>query len=480
MSIKIFDEPPKDKPAAGADHSEPAQSPERQTEPVAPAPDPVLAVSDANPAPRRTSFFEESHVETGKMDPGDMEAVSNEVIDRINRDYPPATLQRPTDADRKDVGERIGVLVTQAMRKRHLSLGADLENALASDLARRLMGLGFLDLLLPPGRKDLSEITVYSSGLVQVMKKGHVRWENVDVSPSAEEIERVIDRLLGPQNKSLNETNPSINAKIPRTKDNPGGGRVKALHKAIVPPGRNSSLNIRLFEQKPVQPEWLLERRVMTAEMMDFLKFAMEKGLRILITGETRTGKTTMLSALCNFLPKGWRILKIEDPEEIWIDRPTVQTVEARPQAIGTEVKPYTLADGVDDAMRMSPDYLIIGEVRDGKAAQALFRAMMTGHSGACTFHASSPREAASRLATIMGADAGVRKADANQMVADALDLLVQLGIRREQRRVTAIAKIRHELKSGEVWFDPLYQYNENSTADDPLWEKEAEFEQEG
>jgi pilus assembly protein CpaF len=480
MPIKIFDDTPKEKPATGSGNSEHALPPEKQVEPLLPASESQPIFGEENPAPCRPSFFEESHTDTGNLEAGALEAVSNEVIDRINRDYPPSTLQRPTETDRKEVTEKIGVLVTQAMRKHHLTPGAEAENDLAADLARRLMGLGFLDLLLPPARNDLSEITVYSSGLVQIMKKGQVRWENVNMSPSPEEIERVIDRLLGPQNKSLNETNPSINAKIPRTKDNPGGGRVKALHKAIVPPGRNSSLNIRLFEQKPVQPEWLLERKVMTSEMMAFLKKAMESGLRILITGETRTGKTTLLSALCNYLPKGWRILKIEDPEEIWIDRPTVQTVEARPQAIGTEVKPYTLADGVDDAMRMSPDYLIIGEVRDGRAAQALFRAMMTGHSGACTFHASNPREAASRLATIMGADAGVRKADANQMVADALDLLVQLGIRGEQRRVTAIAKIRHELKSGEVWFDPLYQYNEHSTADNPLWDKEAEFGQEG
>jgi pilus assembly protein CpaF len=102
-----------------------------------------------------------------------------------------------------------------------------------------------------------------------------------------------------------------------------------------------------------------------------------------------------LLSALCNFLPPAWRIVKIEDPEEIRGNRPTVQTVEARPQAVGAEVKPYTLADEVDNAMRMSPDYLVIGEVHDGMAAMSLFRALMTGHSGACTFHADSPREAA-------------------------------------------------------------------------------------
>ncbi len=400
--------------------------------------------------------------------------VATEVIDAINREYPPGVLQRPSEEGRQRVAERIAGLVSMALRRRGTNPGAAFEEELTGELARRLMGLGFLDLLLPPARSDLSEIAVYSSGLVQVMKKGSVRWESVALAPEAEEIERVLDRLLGPQNKSLNETNPSINAKLPRTEDNPGGGRVKALHRAIVPPGRNHAINIRLYEQKPVLPEWLVERQALSAEMMDTLRRAMESGERLLITGGTRTGKTTMLSALCNFLPGPWRILKIEDPEEIWIDRQTVQTIEARPQAVGTEVRPYTLADGVDDAMRMSPDYLIIGEVRDGRAAQALFRAMMTGHSGACTFHADSPREAASRLATIMGADAGVKKADANQMTADSVDVLVQIGIRHEKRCVTTIAKVARELKGGEVWFEPLYLYDESSKPEEPRWRRPA------
>lgn len=190
----------------------------------------------------------------------------------------------------------------------------------------------------------------------------------------------------------------------------------------------------------------------------------------------TRTGKTTLLSALCNFLPSIWRIVKIEDPEEIWVDRPTVQTVEARPQAVGTDVRPYTLADGVDDAMRMSPDYLVIGEDRDGIAAMSLFRALMTGHSGACTFHADSPREAARRLATVMGADAGVKPHEANQMICDAVDLLVQIGIRHEVRRVIAISNVSKDLKNGDVYFEPIYRYREESSAVEPYWEKIGEL----
>ncbi len=403
-------------------------------------------------------------------------AVINEVIDQVNQEFPPALLQSPTESDRQRIQERVVAVVGASLRKRSLRPGFQYEVQMAEELTRRIVGLGFLDLLLPPARTDISEITIYSGGLVQIMRKGSVRWENVESRPIAGEIWRVLDRLLGPQNKTLNETNPSINAKLPSTQHNPGGGRIKALHPIITPPGRNPSINIRLYEQKPVKPEWLLERSVMTAEMMELLRIAMENGYRILISGGTRTGKTTLLSAICNFLPGAWRIVKIEDPEEIWIDRPTVQTVEARPQAVGTDVKPYTLADGVDDAMRMSPDYLIIGEVRDGRAAMSLFRALMTGHSGACTFHADSPREAARRLATVMGADAGVRSHEANQMIADAVDLLVQIGIRHETRRVTAIANLAKELKNGDVWFDPIYRYDENSLSGEPRWEQVGEL----
>ncbi|MBI4928749.1 MAG: Flp pilus assembly complex ATPase component TadA, partial [Anaerolineae bacterium] len=114
---------------------------------------------------------------------------------------------------------------------------------------------------------------------------------------------------------------------------------------------------------------------------------------------------------------------------------------------------------------------------RDGTAAMSLFRALMTGHSGACTFHADSPREAARRLATVMGADAGVRAHEANQMIGDAVDLLVQIGIRHEVRRVVQIANVSKELKGGDVWFEPIYRYNEQSPVSSPAWEKLGELQ---
>jgi pilus assembly protein CpaF len=405
------------------------------------------------------------------------EVVANEVIDQINREFPVETLRSPSDSDRQRIQERINALVGVSFRRNNTYSGYQTDSALAAELGRRLMGLGFLDLLLPPARTDLSEICIYSSGLVQVMKKNSVRWETLpELIPDPGEINRVLDRILGPQNKSLNEANPTVNAKLPTTPHNPGGGRVKALHPVIAPPGCNPSINIRLFEQKPVLPDWILDREMMSAEMMDLLQAAIEQGYRILITGGTRTGKTTLLSTLCNFLPSTWRIVKIEDPEEIWIDRPTVQTIEARPAALGTEIEPYTLANGVDDALRMSPDYLILGEVRDGHAGLSLFRAMMTGHSGACTFHADNPREAVRRLTTVLGADAGVSPSDALQLIAEAIDLLVQIGIRGEVRRVTVIANVVKELTNGDIRFEPIYLLDDPSPEGQPRWVKAVDL----
>ena len=418
------------------------------------------------------SYYDTPAASQPSLTGAEREGLVNQVIDQINREFPASVLQRPTNEDRTRIRERIAALVAAAYQRRGLAVDIREENTLSDDLTHRLTGLGFLDLLLPPARTDLSEIALYSSVLLQVMKKGSVRWETVEMRPEPEEIWRVLDRLLGPQNKSLNETNPSVNARLPATPANPGGGRIKALHPVIAPPGRNPVINIRLYEQKPVRPEWILERGVLNEEMLSFLSQSLQNGGRILICGGTRTGKTTLLSALCNFLPESWRIVKIEDPEEIWIDRKTVQTVEARPQAIGTEVQPYTLANGVDDALRLSPDYLIVGEVRDGQAAMALFRAMMTGHSGACTFHADHPQEAVERMATILGTDQRIERESALQMIGSSVDLLVQIGIRQEVRRVTSISTLIAGRVGEALHFRHLYRFADDVQAGMPAWEK--------
>jgi pilus assembly protein CpaF len=408
------------------------------------------------------------------LDPKEQSRVIESVIDTLNGEFR-GSLRAPTAEQRAEIADRAAALVSLAARSLGLSVTGEAQAGLVEDVMRRATGLGFLDELLPPARADLSEITMYSEGgLVQVMKRGEVRWETINLHIEPSEVYRVIDLLLGPQAKALTEATPEVIAKLPATPDNPGGGRVTLLHPIIAPGSGYPSLNIRLFEQKPVLPEWLLERRVMSEEMMADLGAEMKAGTRILISGPVRTGKTTLLSALCNFLPRHYRIVKIEDPLEIWIDRPTVQTIEARVVPPGAEVPPYTLRNGVDIAMRMSPDYLIVGEVRDGRAAYGLFRAMMSGHAGACTFHANSPQEAFKRLSVMMGADEGVPKHEAYETAVDSIDLVVQLGLRHEKRRVTAVARVAKELRNGKPWLDYLYRYDEASPEGEPDWVRGA------
>jgi Flp pilus assembly CpaF family ATPase len=124
----------------------------------------------------------------------------------------------------------------------------------------------------------------------------------------------------------------------------------------------------------------------------------------------------------------------------------------------GSDVPPYTISDGVDDAMRMAPDRLIVGEVRTGTAALALFRAQMSDHPGLTTFHAESPAAAVHRLAVIMFADAQVRFAPAKSLFVQAVDVYVQLHFDAQgRRRVHGVWEIDPELQGGDVQFHPVF-----------------------
>lgn len=410
----------------------------------------------------------------------DARAISAEVIGRVNGEFSEATLHAPSDADRQTVHARIGVLVAAAIRRAGLAaLSAVDEARLADEIARKVLGMGFLDLLVPPARTDLSEIAILPSGKLLVKAKGKARFEELpDIRPDANEVERVIAAVIGPQGRSLNEATPSVDAKLPKTSHNPGGGRIKAIHRCVAPGKGFPSLNIRLFEQKPVRPEQLVAWGSMDGEMVSLLEEAVRQYLRVFIVGGTGTGKTTVLSALTHFISPADRIVKIEDPEEIFIDHPHVVTLEARHAPPGSEVPPYTITDGVNDAMRMTPDWLVVGEVRTGDAAMSLFRAQMSDHPGLSTFHAESPQAAVHRLSVVMYADVGVRMEACKSLFSQAVDLVLQLGYDHYgRRRATEIAQVEREMKGGDVQFTTLYRLDEaHSTETHPLWQKTGEL----
>jgi pilus assembly protein CpaF len=383
---------------------------------------------------------------------------------RSDRQFPVEVLRAPSDADRQRAEACIGQLTGQAIRRRGLS-GVDYaeEQQLASEIARRLLGLGFLDLLLPPVRGDVAEIAIDPYGTVWLKRKGIREFEPADLCPDLVEVDTVFANLLGAQLKAASEANPSVNAKLPRTRHNPGGGRIKYIHSVIAPGLGYPSVNVRLFEPAPVRPEQLLDWGMLDEPTLDLLAQLVRGNRRGFICGGTASGKTTLLSMLCNFLPARYRIVTIEDPQEIWIDNPHVVTLEARPAGAASELKPYLLRDGVDDAMRLTPDYLVVGEVRDGLAAQALFRAMMSDHPGMSTFHAESPELAVERMALLLEADTNTRERAARKMFASAVDWLLQIGFDQDgRRRVFELVEVGERLRDGDVQFRRLVKYQGN------------------
>lgn len=374
-------------------------------------------------------------------------------------------LPLPVLRDRREVQARARAAVEQAANTLGVVLSPHMIAALERAVAARVGGLGILDELLPPNRNDLSEIALNPDGSLWILRKGERYFEKLTYQPSLDEIWRGVEALLAPIGRAISEAQPTVDAKLPRMAGM-GGARVKIIHPLLAPGNGYPSINIRLFEPRPVPPEQIEAWGMCPKNILDALLRAVSSGLRVLVIGGTSTGKTTFLSALAHGVPKEARIVKIEDPEEIWLPHPNVVTLEARPKVVGSDTPGYSLSDGVDDAMRMAPNWLIVGEVRTGTAALSLFRAQMSDHPGLSTLHAESPEVAVHRLCVLMWADAQVRIEAAKEMFAMAVDLVVQVGWKDGRRQVVGVWEVSPELKAGNVVFRRLYQVGDAQIAD--------------
>jgi len=357
-------------------------------------------------------------------------------------------------SDREKLLSRIVPQVQNTLNRLGLQT-IDVEG-IAREVIARVGGLGFLEPLL---RTDsgLSEITVTPNGDVWLLKKGAPSFEKMQSRPTDIEVWRAVETLLAPLGRAVTEASPSVDAKIPRQEGLAGGARVKIIHPVVAPGLGYPSINIRLFEPKPVPPEKLIEWNVAPAPVINGLVKVVRQALRVLVIGGTASGKTTLLSALCYGIPRDARVVKIEDPEEIWLDHPHVVTLEARPAQTGSSILPYSLASAVDDAMRMSPKWLIVGEMRRGDAVAALFRAQMSDHPGLSTFHAEGPEAAVMRLNLLLAADVGIRAEAAKEMFCQAVDMIVQVGWHNGKRAMIGVWEVEKVLKAGNVQFRRLY-----------------------
>jgi len=276
---------------------------------------------------------------------------------------------------------------------------------------------------------------------------------------SQSKLEDVVQQIVGKVNRRVNEANPIVDVRLL------DGSRVNVVLPPVALEG--PVVTIRKFPEQPISMERLLELGSITEEAAYLLRKLVQAKYNIFISGGTGSGKTTFLNALSGFIPSGERIIVIEDAAELQI-RGISNLVRLEVRNANIEGKnEVSIRDLMKSALRMRPDRIILGEVRDAAACE-LLNVMNTGHDGSlCTGHANSPKDMLSRLETLVLTGMDIPLQAVRSQIASALDIVVQLGrLRDRSRRVLEIDEVIG-IEQGEICLEPLFQFCEEGKAPD-------------
>jgi pilus assembly protein CpaF len=327
-------------------------------------------------------------------------------------------------------------------------LSRDDRERLLDEIADDVLGYGPLERLLAD--ETVSEIMVNGPHEIWVERQGRL-YETTLRFNDESHLRRIINKMVAQVGRRIDESSPMVDARLP------DGSRVNAIIAPLSLTG--PLLTIRKFAQKRFDLEELVRIGTLTRDTVDFLGHCVEAELNVLISGGTGAGKTTLLNALSAAVPNSNRIVTIEDAAELQLVQQHVLRLEARPKNIEGEGE-ITIRDLVRNSLRMRPDRIIVGEVRGAEALDML-QAMNTGHDGSlCTVHANAPRDALSRIETMVmmaGFELPVRAI--RQQVASALDLIVQLErLEDGSRRVVSITEVQR-MESDVITLQELYAF---------------------
>ncbi|WP_416422245.1 CpaF family protein [Pseudomonas sp. App30] len=318
------------------------------------------------------------------------------------------------------VMDRVGDYIA----RRHLAVSRYEMERLAEELVDELTGFGPLEVLLRD--PNVTEILVNGPHRVFVERQGVLHHTDLRFIDS-HHVERVMQRILAPLGRRLDESSPMVDARLP------DGSRVNAIIPPIALDG--PCLSIRKFRKDMLKSADLMATQTIDQAIYDFIQEAVGKRCNILVSGGTGTGKTTMLNILSQLINPHERLVTIEDVAELQLDHPHVVRLETRPpNAEGHgEVKS---ADLIRNALRMRPDRIILGEIRGVEVVDVL-TAMNTGHDGSMsTVHANNAQDALLRLETLVGLTGRtVAEKTLRQMIVAALDVVIQLTRRPDGRR---------------------------------------------
>jgi pilus assembly protein CpaF len=344
--------------------------------------------------------------------------------------------------------------------RRHLSeeqgISRDDRDRLASAIADDALGHGPLERLLADD--SISEIMVNGPYDVWIERHGRLFDTNV-LFDDESHMRRIINKIVAEVGRRVDESSPMVDARLA------DGSRVNI----IIPPLSLSGplITIRKFSKKRLTLEELIKIGTLSEESVEYLQRCVLAELNVLISGGTGSGKTTLLNALSSAIPDEDRIVTIEDAAELQLNQRHVLRLESRPKNIEGEGE-VPIRELVRNSLRMRPDRIIVGEVRGAEALDML-QAMNTGHDGSLsTVHANSPRDALSRVETMVlmaGYELPVRAI--RQQVSSALDLIVHLErLEDGSRRVTAITEVQR-MEAEVVTLQDLFSFKYGEMATD-------------
>ncbi len=332
----------------------------------------------------------------------------------------------------EEVRKTIQGLFEQILSEENIVLSRPERARLFEQITAEILGLGPLQTLLED--ETVTEIMVNGAKNIYIERKGKIHRVPVTFE-SNDHVMRIIDRIVAPLGRRIDESSPYVDARLA------DGSRVNA----VIPPISlvGPTLTIRKFSKIPITIEQMVQFGTLTPESLQFLKACVEARLNIVISGGTGSGKTTLLNVLSGFIPSDERILTIENAAELQLRQEHVVTLESRPPNIEGRGE-ITIRHLVVNALRMRPDRIIVGEIRDD-AALDMLQAMNTGHDGSMTtLHSNSPRDTLSRLETMTlmaGMDLPVRAI--REQVSSAIDMIVhEERMRDGSRKVTNITEV--------------------------------------
>ena len=352
-------------------------------------------------------------------------AIHRKLIQKLN-------LDRVTEVNRDEVRREVGQILESLVVGESTPMNLQERERLAQEVLDEVFGLGPLEPLLAD--PTVSDILVNTYKRVYVERKGMLDQTTVQFRDDAH-LMSIIDRIVSAVGRRVDESSPMVDARLP------DGSRVNA----IIPPLSVDGpvLSIRRFGHSRLSSEDLIDNRSLTPAMLELLRGCVKARLNILISGGTGAGKTTFLNVLSSYISNRERIVTIEDAAELLLNQEHVVRLETRPPNIEGKGAVHQ-RQLVINSLRMRPDRIIVGEVR-GEEALDMLQAMNTGHDGSLTtIHANTPRDALSRLETMVAmSNLNLPESAIRRQIASALDVVVQVSRMSDgTRKVVCVSEI--------------------------------------